>query len=60
MQRLWRDPRFRARRLMKQLMFILIAVWTLALSTGFTQIKTTTIPLDNPNELQPRNVKWNK
>jgi len=57
MQRLWRDPRFRARRLMKQLMFILIAVWTLALSTGFTQIKTTTIPLDNPNELQPRNVK---
>jgi hypothetical protein len=57
MQRLWRDPRFRARRLMKQPMFILIAVWTLALSTGFTQIKTTTIPLDNPNELQPRNVK---
>jgi|SRR5215813_12679038 len=41
MQRLWRDPRFRARRLMKQPMFILIAVWTLALSTGFTQIKTT-------------------
>jgi hypothetical protein len=42
---------------MKQPMFILIAVWTLTLSTGFTQIKTTTIPLDNPNELQPRNVK---
>src|SRR5262252_6700556 len=57
MQGLWRDPRFRARRLMKQPMFILIAVWTLALSTGFTQIKTATIPLDNPNELQPRNVK---
>jgi hypothetical protein len=57
MQKLWRDPRFRTRRLMKQPMFILIAVWTLALSTGFTQIKTTTIPLDNPNELQPRNVK---
>src|SRR4029434_10789075 len=57
MQRLWRDPRCRARRLMKQPMFILIAVWTLALSTGFTQIRTTTIPLDNPNELQPRNVK---
>src|SRR5262247_3384502 len=57
MQRLWRDPRFRARRLMKHPMFILIAAWTLALSTGFTQIKTTTIPLDNPNELQPRNVK---
>ena len=48
MQRLWQDPRFRARRLMKQPMFILIAVLTLALSTGFTQIKTTTIPLDNP------------
>src|SRR5262244_3979015 len=57
MQRLWRDPRFRARRLMKQPMFILIAVWTLALSSGFTQIKTTTIPLDSSNEMQPRNVK---
>ena len=57
MQRLWQELRFAARRLMKQPMFGLIAVWTLALSTGFTQIKTTTIPLDNPNELQPRNVK---
>src|SRR5262247_3756751 len=57
MQRLWRDPRIRARRLMKQTMFILITVWTLALSTGYSQIKTTTIPLDIPNELQPRNIK---
>jgi hypothetical protein len=57
MQRLWQDLRFRARRLMKQPMVSLSAVLTLALATGFTQVKTTTIPLDNLNELQPRNVK---
>jgi hypothetical protein len=57
MNTFWQDMRFRARRLMKQPMFILIAVLTLALSTGFTQVKTTTIPLDNPSELQLRNVK---
>src|SRR5262249_49687967 len=57
MQKLWQDLRFHARRLMKQLMFTLIAVSTLAMSTGFTQVKTTTIPLDNPSEMQPRNVK---
>ena len=57
MQRLRQDLRFHARRLMKQPMFILIAVLALALSTGFTQVKPTTIPLDNPGEMQPRNVK---
>jgi hypothetical protein len=57
MQNHWQELRFQARRLMKQPMFSLIAVLTLALSTGFTQIKPTTIPLDNPSELQPRNVK---
>jgi hypothetical protein len=57
MQELWRDLRFRARRLMKQPGFILIAVATLAPGAGFTQVKTTTIPLDNLNEMQPRNVK---
>ncbi len=57
MQRLWQELRFVARRLMKQPMFVLIAVLTLALSAGFTQVKTTTIPLDNPSEMQPRNVK---
>ena len=57
MQRLRQDLRFHARRLMKQPMFILIAVLALALSTGFTQVKPTTIPLDNLGEMQPRNVK---
>jgi hypothetical protein len=57
MQTLWQDPRFNARRLMKQPMYILIAVLTMAFSTGFKQVKTTTIPLDNPSEMQPRNVK---
>jgi hypothetical protein len=42
---------------MKQPMLTTVAVLTLALSTGFTQGKTTTIPLDNPSEMQPRNVK---
>ncbi len=57
MQKLWQDLRFHARRLMKQPLFILIAVLTLALSTGFKQVNTTTIPLDNLNEMQPLNVK---
>src|SRR5215510_6347214 len=57
MQTLWQDLRFHARWLMKQPMFLLIAVLTLVLSTGFTQVKKTTIPLDNPSEMQPRNVK---
>jgi hypothetical protein len=42
---------------MKQPVFILIAVLALALSTGFTQNKTIIIPLDNLNEMDPRNVK---
>jgi hypothetical protein len=57
MNTLWQDVRFQARRLMKQPLFILIAVLTLGLSTGFRQVKTTTIPLDNPSEMQLRNVK---
>jgi len=51
------DPLFPARRLMKQRMFMPIAVLTLASSTGFTQVKTATIPLDKLDEMQPRNVK---
>src|SRR5215475_11142438 len=57
MQTLLQDLRSVARRLGKQPSFIWIAVLALALSTGFTQVKTTTIPLDNPSEMQPRNVK---
>jgi hypothetical protein len=57
MNTLWQGVRFHACRLMKQPMFILIAVLTLGLSTVFTQVKTTTIPLDNPSEMHPRNVK---
>jgi hypothetical protein len=57
MQTLGQNLRFNSRRLMKQPVFILIAVLALALSTGFTQNRTITIPLDNPSEMQPRNVK---
>ena len=57
MQRLGQGLRFRARRLIKRPVFILTAVSTLALSAGFTQVKTITIPLDDLNEMQPRYVK---
>lgn len=40
---------------MRKLAFLWLTVLTL--STGFTQVKTTNIPLDKPSELQPRNVK---
>jgi hypothetical protein len=43
--------------LMKQPMFVLVAVLILVLSTGFRQIKTTTITFDNATEMQLRNVK---
>ena len=57
MQTHWQHLRSNARSLMKQTVFILIAVLALALSAGFTQNKTITIPLDNLNEMDPRNVK---
>ena len=57
MQNLWQELRFPARWLMKQPTFLLIAVLTLVLSTGFTQVKPTTIPFDKLSEMQPRNVK---
>ena len=57
MQRFWQELRFRARKLIKESVVLLIALLTLALSTGFTQVKTITIPLDNPSEMQPRHVK---
>src|SRR5262249_19186896 len=57
MKELWQDVRFRARRLVKQLGFVLIAVVTVGPGAGFTQVRTTTIALDNLKEMQPRNVK---
>jgi len=57
LQKLWQNLCFRARGLMKQPGFILIAVATLAPGASFTQVRTTTIPLDNLNEMQPRTVK---
>ena len=57
MPTLWQHLRFNAHSLMKQPVFIVIAVLALALSAGFTQNKTITIPLDNLNEMDPRNVK---
>jgi hypothetical protein len=57
MQTLCHHLRYKARSLMEQPVFILIAVLALVLSTGFTQNKTITIPLDNLNEMDPRNVK---
>jgi hypothetical protein len=40
---------------MRKLACLLLTVLTLG--TGFTQVKTMTIALDNPSEMQPRNVK---
>ena len=40
-----------------KIVFVLMALLNAPLGVGFTQVKTTTIPLDNPNEMQPRNVK---
>ena len=57
MQRLWQDLSVRARGLMKHLGAVLLALLTLALGTGFTQVMTRTIPLDALNEMQSRNVK---
>jgi len=57
MHRLCQELRFRARKLIKQPGVLLIALLTLALSTGFTQVKPTTVSLDNPSEMQFRNVK---
>ena len=57
MQTLWLGSRLGERRSTKQCGILFIAVFTLALSTGFTQVTTGTIPLDAPSEMQSRNVK---
>src|SRR5262245_18100351 len=57
MQTLWQDVRFRAHQLMKHPLIHLIVILTLVVSAGFTQVKKATISLDNPSEMQPRNVK---
>jgi hypothetical protein len=56
MENHWQVLRFRARKLRKQPVTSLVAVLTLALSAGFTQVKPATIPLDDL-KLQSRNVK---
>jgi len=56
MQRLWQELGFVEPVPMKQPLFVLIAVLTLALGTGFAQLKTGTTPLDDL-KLQPSNVK---
>lgn len=56
MQRLWQKFRFVEPMPMKQPLFVLITVLTLTLGTGFTQVKTGTIPLDDL-KLQSSNVK---
>lgn len=57
MQRLWRDRQLCAGRLLKQSSFFLLAMLTLLLSNGFAQVKTAPISLENPSDLQSRNVK---
>src|SRR5688500_3706158 len=57
MQERWQDRRLPARGLIKRPGLILVAVSTLALSTGFTQVKPKTISLDDLNAMRSRNVK---
>jgi len=57
MQTLWQDVRFLAHQLMKHPLIHLIVILTLVVSAGFTQVKKAIISLDNPSEMQPRNVK---
>jgi hypothetical protein len=40
-----------------KIVFVLIAFLNAPLAVGFTQVKPATIPLDDLNEMQPRNVK---
>jgi hypothetical protein len=53
----WKSLRARERRSIKQPGVLLIAIVTLSLGSGFTQVTTRTIPLDVLNEMQARNVK---
>jgi hypothetical protein len=57
MQDRWPSLPIQIRRCTTQAGCILIAVSTVALSAGFTQVKSTNIPLDHPGDMQPRNVK---
>lgn len=56
MQKLWQELRFDARRLMKQAGVLPLALLTLALGAGFTQVKPTTVPLDDL-KMKSSNVK---
>jgi hypothetical protein len=57
MQKVGQDQRAQAPAEVKQPIFLMIFVLAVALSTGFTPVKKITIPLDNPSEMQQRNVK---
>src|SRR5262249_21718566 len=56
MQRDWYGMRF-VHHMMKQSTFALIAIFTLTLCDGFSQVRTTTIQVDDLKQMQPRNVK---
>lgn len=57
MQKFWQDRHFCAGRFLKQSGLFLLAMWALSVGNGFAQVKSTTIPLDVPTEMNLRNVK---
>jgi len=56
MQSLWQYATLHARGLVRRPAFIMTAVATMALGSGFAQVKTGTILLDDINAMQLRNV----
>ena len=57
MRRLGQDRPSPMRRLMKQPGALLMATLMLAAGSAFAQVNPAPIPLDNPSEMQARNVK---
>src|SRR5262245_40106563 len=57
MQTLRQNSRSRTIRCLSPFVILLAAVAALSAGAGLPQGKTMTIPLDNPSEMQPRNVK---
>jgi hypothetical protein len=60
MEELSQGVRYHIRKLRNESVFILIAIAALAPGTVFAQRKTTTVALDDLNEMQLRNVKAEK